>query len=215
MGWGDGAALGVSHTDRTAAGNGRHRSSMFARRRGTVKSDAGATRGTVRSDARAAAGRSVPLAVSSSPMGSNRGFWLVIGGLVAGGILLVALVFAFRPFARSGAVAYAQSNLRLAASSAERHAGSEGSFAGATALALRQDPDLGDLLLIDPDTSSNDSEIVSVLATETTWTGAARADTGECFWIRLEGGAPTARGTGTDCSAEEASVAPAGSWPEP
>jgi len=33
-------------------------------------------------------------------------------GLGAGGVALVALVIAFRPVARTGAVAYAQSNLR-------------------------------------------------------------------------------------------------------
>ena len=51
--------------------------------------------------------------------GSNRGFWKVVLPLVVGGILLVVLVLVFRPVARTGAVAYAQANLR-AAEAAER-----------------------------------------------------------------------------------------------
>jgi hypothetical protein len=76
-----------------------------------------------------------------------------------------------------------------------------------------------DLLLIDPDQSSTDPEVVSVLATDSAWTGSARAETGECFWIRVAAGAGgsfgTVHGTGTDCSADEASLARPGSWPEP
>jgi hypothetical protein len=148
----------------------------------------------------------------------NRGFWKVFIGLAVGGILLVALVIAFRPVARTGAVAYAQSNLRKVAAAAERVRAQEGTFEDATRRRLALDGELEDLLLIDPDQSSNDSEVVSVLAADGSWTGSARADTGECFWIRLEGaGGSLARflGTGTDCSAEEASLADAGSWPEP
>jgi hypothetical protein len=147
----------------------------------------------------------------------NRGFWKVFAGLAAGGILLVALVIAFRPVARTGAVAFAQSNLRKVAAVAERVGAEEGTFAVATRQRLALEGELDDLLLIDPDQSSNDSEVVSVLALEGSWTGSARADTGECFWIRLEGdGSPVAvLGTGTDCSAEEASLADPESWPEP
>lgn len=148
-------------------------------------------------------------------MASNRGFWMVILSLAAGGLALVALVIAFRPVARSGAVAFAQGNLRTAASAAERVAELEGSLVVPSASRLRIEPDLADLLLIDPDTSSNDPEIVSVLATEEAWTGAARAETGDCFWVRVEASGETIVGTGTDCSAEEASEAAPGSWPDP
>ncbi|HJU57365.1 MAG TPA: hypothetical protein VJ774_01350 [Actinomycetota bacterium] len=151
-------------------------------------------------------------------MAGNPGFWKVFGGLAVGGILLVALVIAFRPVARTGAVAYAQSNLRKVAAAAERIQADEGSFGDASRQRLEVDRALEDLLLIDPDQSSNDSEVVSVLAADGSWTGSARADTGECFWIRLEeggDGSATILGTGTDCSAEEASAATAGSWPEP
>ncbi len=145
-------------------------------------------------------------------MTGNRGFWKAIVPMAAGGLLLIALVLGFRPLARTGAVAYAQSNLRATADAAERVAETDGTLEGATALRLRNEPGLDDLLLIDPDVSSNDSEILSVYATEERWTAAARADTGACFWIRIEASGTRSLGTGTDCSAEDASEAPAGDW---
>jgi hypothetical protein len=148
-------------------------------------------------------------------MASNRGFWKVFVALGIGSVALVVLIVVFRPVARTGAVAFAQKNLRDAAAAASHVADEEGSLAAATALRLSTEADLGNLLLIDPDTSSNDSEIVSVRATEEAWTGAARADTGDCFWVRVEGTGETVYGTGTDCSADEASEAEPGSWPEP
>jgi len=148
-------------------------------------------------------------------MASNRGFWKVLLAMGAGGVALVALVIAFRPVARSGAIAFAQQNLRTAASAAQRVAEDEGSLQAATALRMGAEADVSDLLFIDPDTSSNDSEIVSVLATEAAWTGATRADTGDCFWVRVEATGVTVHGTGTDCSAEEASEAEPGNWPQP
>jgi hypothetical protein len=146
---------------------------------------------------------------------SNRGFWKVVLGLGVGGIALIVLVIAFRPVARTGAVAFAQSNLRTAQEAAELIARVEGSLAEATPLRLRREPAVGNLLFIDDDQSSNDSEVVSVRATGDAWTGAARADTGQCFWVRLEASGRILRGTGTDCSAEQASAAEPGAWPEP
>jgi hypothetical protein len=150
--------------------------------------------------------------------GSNRGFWKVVLPLIVGGIVLVVLVLVFRPVARTGAVAYAQANLRRTAEAAE-HLATEGSLAGADRETMAAEGGVDDLLLIDPDQSSNHPEVVSVLATDSAWTGSARAETGECFWIRVAAGAGgsfgTVVGTGTDCSAEEASLAPPGTWPEP
>jgi hypothetical protein len=73
---------------------------------------------------------------------------------------------------------------------------------------------VGWVLFIRP-RSSNDSEIVSVAASAEVWTGAARADTGQCFWLRVNPSGSLEFGTGTDCSAEEAGRAAPGSWPEP
>jgi hypothetical protein len=148
-------------------------------------------------------------------MHGNAGFWKFFVATAAGGVLLVVLVIAFRPVARSGAVAFAQSNLRAAADAAERIAEDDGSLVAPTALRMRTDAGLDDLLFIDPDVASNDSEIVSVWATDEAWTGAARADTGDCFWVRIEVSGDRSFGTGTDCSAEEAADAPAGGWPDP
>lgn len=146
---------------------------------------------------------------------SNAGFWKIFFALAAGGILLVVLVVQSRPVARTGAVAYAQSNLRTVAEAAERTASEEGSLGVATRQRLELDPALSDLLLIDPDQASNDSEVVSVSASAEAWTGSARADTGECFWIRVLAAGETVFGTGTDCSGDEASLAEPNGWPEP
>lgn len=146
---------------------------------------------------------------------SNAGFWRIFAGLAAGGIALVVLVVVFRPVARTGAIAYAQSNLRTAAAAAERLAAQEGSLAAADRPHLELDPALSDLLLIDPDQASNDSEVVSVSATEGAWTGSARADTGECFWIRVLASGRTVFGTGSDCSGDEAALAAPNGWSEP
>ena len=151
--------------------------------------------------------------------GSNRGFWKVTIPLAVTGILLFVLVIAFRPVARTGAVAYAQANLRQAAEAARTVAAAEGSLAEATRTRLAEASSIDDLLLIDPDQTSNDPEVVSVLATRAAWTGSVRAETGECFWIRLRPGSGsgfgTVLGTGTDCSADAASAAEPGAWPEP
>jgi hypothetical protein len=146
--------------------------------------------------------------------GSNRGFWKVVLPLVVGGILLVLLVLVFRPVARTGAIAFAQTNLRRAAEAAE-HLATAGSLADADRETMAVEGGIDDLLLIDPDQSSNDPEVVSVLATREAWTGSARAETGQCFWIRIPASGGIVVGTGTDCSAEEASGAAPGAWPEP
>jgi hypothetical protein len=153
------------------------------------------------------------LPVATEP--TNRGFWKVVLSLGAGGIALVVLMLAFRPVARSGAVAYTQSNLRAAADAAARVGREEGSLSAATPLRLRAEPSVDDLLFIDPDQSSNDPEIVSVAARADLWVGASRADSGECFWLRVDPSGALEYGTGTDCSAEEAGHAAPGSWPEP
>ena len=151
--------------------------------------------------------------------GSNRGFWMVMIPLIVAGVVLFVLVIVFRPVARTGAVAYAQANLRKAADAAETVAQADGSLADATRARLSDEGSVEDLLLIDPDQSSNDPEVVSVLATQAAWTGSVRAETGECFWIRLQPGSGSGFGkvfgTGTDCSAEAASDAEPSAWPDP
>lgn len=143
---------------------------------------------------------------------SNRGFWYVLLPMALGGVLLVALIIAFRPTVRRHADALVQSNLRAAVTAARQIRDAEGSFAAARPLRMREA--LPDLLFIDPDESSNEPGIVSVYAEGDTWAGAARADTGECFWIRASGSGGAESGTGTDCSGDEVRAAPSNGWPE-
>jgi hypothetical protein len=159
------------------------------------------------------------MGIVTAVAGSNRGFWQVLIPLIVAGVVLFVLVIVFRPVARTGAVAYAQANLQKAAEAAETVAAADGSLADATRQRLKNEGSIDDLLLIDPDQSSNDPEVVSLLATPSAWTGSVRAETGECFWIRLRAGSGsgfgTVFGTGTDCSADAASAAEPSAWPEP
>ena len=141
----------------------------------------------------------------------NRVFWVFVGMLAAGGVVLTALIVWNRPMLREGAAAVAEGSLRRAADAARRVQTEQGSFAAADARRLRlEEPDL---LFIDPDQASNDPEIVSVGATPSLWSAGARADTGGCYWIRLRATGEEERGTGTDCSAEQIAVAVATGWP--
>ncbi|HEX9716592.1 MAG TPA: hypothetical protein VGA93_01485 [Actinomycetota bacterium] len=146
---------------------------------------------------------------------SNRGFWLVVGPLAAASAVLVALIFLNRPSAERASEFTARDNLRTALVAAEAVREEEGTFAAATALQLRGVET--DLLFIDPDQASNNSEVISVFASGSVWAAAARAETGACFWVRARPDRPTAFGTGTDCSGEAASTGPAGpeGWPSP
>lgn len=66
------------------------------------------------------------------------------------------------------------------------------------------------------DVASQEPLVVSVLATEEAWTGAARADSGACYFIRLLAAGGVERGTipGDDCTASAASAAEATGWSE-
>jgi hypothetical protein len=144
---------------------------------------------------------------------SNRGFWLVVGPIAAASVVLLVLIVANRPAARRASEFTARDNVRTALRAAEAVREKEGTFAAATALRLRQvEPDL---LFIDPDEASNNSEVVSVLATDTLWAAAVRAETGTCFWVRDRPGQGAEYGTGTDCSGEAAKTATPATWPSP
>ncbi|HEX9717935.1 MAG TPA: hypothetical protein VGA93_08335 [Actinomycetota bacterium] len=151
----------------------------------------------------------------STAEASNRGFWLVVAPLAAASALLVALIFLNRPAAERASEFTARDNLRTALDAAEAVRQEEGTFAAATALRLGEVE--SDLLFIDPDQASNNSEVISVFASGSVWAAAARAGTGACFWVRARPDRPTAFGTGTDCSGEAASTRGAGpeGWPSP
>lgn len=143
---------------------------------------------------------------------SNRVFWGFAGALVVGGAVLTFLVFVNRPILKVGAARVVEEGLVDVAAVVRSVADEAGSLEAADRYRLN---DLGgDVLFIDPDQASNDPDIVSVYAMEDRWVGSARAETGGCYWIRLFPDGTEERGTGTDCSAEEAAVATAGGWPD-
>jgi hypothetical protein len=148
----------------------------------------------------------------ASPRGSNRVFWGFVTVLALGGAVLTFLVFVNRPILKVGAARIVEGGLVAAAGVARSVADEAGSLAAADRYRLN---DLGgDVLFIDPDQASNDPDIVSVYAMEDRWVASARAETGGCYWIRLLADGTEERGTGTDCSAEEAAEATAAGWPE-
>jgi hypothetical protein len=152
------------------------------------------------------------MSVEAPSRPSNRGFWYVLLPMALGGLLLIALIIAFRPTVKRHADALVQSNLRAAMGAALDIRDAEGSFTAAQPLRLREA--LPDLLFIDPDESSNEPGIVSVFTAADTWAGAARADTGECFWIRVGTSGDPELGTGTDCSGDQVSTAHGNGWPQ-
>jgi hypothetical protein len=152
------------------------------------------------------------MSVEAPSRRSNRGFWYVLLPMALGGLLLIALIIAFRPTVKRNADALVQSNLRAAMGAALDIRDAEGSFTAAQPLRLREE--LPDLLFIDPDESSNEPGIVSVFTAADTWAGAARADTGECFWIRVGTSGDPELGTGTDCSGDQVSTARGNGWPQ-
>lgn len=146
------------------------------------------------------------------PRGSNRVFWRFLGVMALGGAVLTLLVFVNRPILKVGAARVVEEGLVDAASVARSVADEAGSLAAADRYRLNGLG--GDVLYIDPDQASNDPDIVSVYAMEDRWVGSARAETGGCYWIRVFADGTEERGTGTDCSAEEAAVADADGWPQ-
>jgi hypothetical protein len=146
---------------------------------------------------------------------SNRRFWIAMAPTVVLGALLLTLILASRPAAERASEFTARDNLRRAAEAARHVAEREGTFADAIPLVLESEAAADDLLFIDPDLASNDPDVVSVFATEELWAGAARADTGTCYWIRVTPNEEQAVGIGTDCSGEAAATARPDAWPSP
>jgi Na+-transporting methylmalonyl-CoA/oxaloacetate decarboxylase gamma subunit len=144
---------------------------------------------------------------------SNRGFWIVTIPMVVVSAVLLVLVFANRPVAEKASEFTARHSLRSSLDAARAIARDRGSLAAATTLALRER--LPDLAFTDPDLSSNNAEVVSVYATAALWAGAARAEDGACFWIRVDAAGRVATGRGSDCSADAASTAAPVAWPSP
>ncbi len=142
------------------------------------------------------------------PHHSNRGFWVVAGTLLVGGLFLLVEIFANRPLANS--IGHAQDTLRRAQAAAEVVHNRTGSFEGAGAEALGDD--VPDLAFRPADEASFGLDVVSVSSSDTEWAAAVQARPGACFYIRLGVGADPRYGAGTDCTGQTALLANDPRW---
>jgi hypothetical protein len=139
---------------------------------------------------------------------SNRGFWLVAGALLLGGMFLIVEIFANRPLATS--IRHAQDSLRRAQAAAELVYDRTGSFEDADADALADD--VPDLAFRPAEEASSGLNDVSVSASETVWAAAVQVRPGACFSIRLGAGTDPRYGAGTVCTGEVALLAEDPRW---
>jgi hypothetical protein len=145
---------------------------------------------------------------------TNRGFWKVVLPMFGVGIAIVVLIVALRPSVRRNAAILVESKLRAAAAAAANVRDAEGGLAAATPDRLNQDPPEG-MEFKPADEASDEPLVVSVLATQEAWTGAAKADSGACYFIRLSAeGTQTGTIPGDDCTGRTASAARASGWPD-
>jgi hypothetical protein len=144
---------------------------------------------------------------------SNRGFWLVMGPIAILGTVLLVLILANRPVAERASEFTARHNLRVSLDAARTIERRAGTFAAADTVAMR--PAVSDLAFTDPDLASNNPDVISVFASDGVWAAAARAETGACFWIRIDASGAVATGRASDCTGQAASSAAPAAWPSP
>jgi hypothetical protein len=142
------------------------------------------------------------------PHHSNRGFWIIAGTLLLGGLFLLVEIFANRPLANS--IGHAQDTLRRAQAAAEIVRSRTASFREADADTLSND--VPDLTFRSEDEASFGLDVVSVSASDTVWAAAVQARPGACFYIRLGVGADPRYGAGTECTGEAALLADDPRW---
>lgn len=139
---------------------------------------------------------------------SNRGFWVVAGTMLVGGLFLLVEIFANRPLADS--IGHAQDSLRQAQTAAEVVYDRTGSFEDAGAASLEED--VPDLTFRTGDEASFGLDIVSVSASDLVWAAAVQTRPGACFYIRLDVGEDARYGAGTECTGEAALLANDSRW---
>jgi predicted small secreted protein len=149
------------------------------------------------------------------PTTSNRRFWLVAGPMFGVGIAIVVLILVLRPSVRRNAAILVEGNLRTVATAVERVRETEGSLAAVTPERMTEE-DLPGFEFNGADEASDEPAVISVAVSDEAWTGAARADSGACYWIRVTGSGETLTGTipGEDCTGATASRAEATGWPD-
>lgn len=136
--------------------------------------------------------------------GSNRGFWLVLGSIVAASAIIVVEIFANRPIAET--IGRAQNDLIVAEAEARSVLAETGSFENADADALdAAHLDDGALNVVGPDEVSTRLGEVSVYADATTWAAAVSARPRACFYLKLVVGRDDPLyGVGTECTGRAA-----------
>jgi hypothetical protein len=139
---------------------------------------------------------------------SNRGFWIVAGTMLVGGVFLLVEIFANRPLANS--IGHAQDSLRRAQAAAELVYSRTSSFEDADPGSL--EADVPDLTFRAGDEASFGLDVVSVSASDHAWAAAVQARPGACFYIRLGVGVDPRYGAGTECTGEAALLADDTRW---
>ena len=131
---------------------------------------------------------------------SNRGFWLVAGTLLIGGIFLLVEIFANRHLANS--IGHAQDSLRRAQAAAEIVYNRTASFVEADPASLEDD--VPDLTFRSGTEASFGLDVVSVSSSDRAWAAAVQTRPGACFYIHLRAGEDPRYGAGTECTGEAA-----------
>ena len=153
--------------------------------------------------------------VGVSVLTGNRRFFLVAVPIFVVAVGLVVAYLVMRPTIRRNAADLVESKLEIVVGVVDDVRSAEGSLGAATAAHLDEvAPD--EFGFQGPDDPSDEPLVVSVLATDGVWSGAARADSGACYFVRLTASGATQRGTipGNDCTARTASTTDAPGWPE-
>jgi len=129
-------------------------------------------------------------------------------------LAIVVAIVVLRPSVRRNAATLVEGKLRLAAAAAQAVIDSEG-ITAATFDRLNEDPP-AEMEFTSGDDASGEPLVVSVAVTGGAWTGAARADSGACYFIRLTEAGETLTGTisGSDCTGAAAARADASGWPD-
>jgi len=149
-----------------------------------------------------------------SVLRGNRRFLLVVIPIFVVAIALVVTYLALRPSIRRNAAILVETKLRVVAAVVEEVRDAEGGLDAATPERLNEvAPE--DMEFQGPDEASDEPLVVSVDLSADAWNGAARADSGACYFVRLTAEGQTLRGTipGNDCTGRAASAAEATGWP--
>ena len=140
----------------------------------------------------------------AEPRPSNRGFWLVLGAILAASAILMVEIFANRPIAET--IGRAQHDLRAVEAEARSVLDATGTFEAADAEALdAAGLDGGALNVVGPDEASSGIGEVSVYAEVTPWEAAVSARPNARFYLKLVAGRDDPLyGVGTECTGREA-----------